>query len=176
MLLGNIFQQLYNIVDSIIVGKYLGKEALASVGASFPVIFTIIALVIGIGGGASVVISQYFGANDKESVKKAVDTLNIFLLVTGLVISVTGIMFSRWIFTLLQLPDELMESATTYLNIYLMGMLVFFGFNSITSIRCTTLLLQPFSTLASTSFLCLDLSGELLVQHGLQLFRRVLHL
>jgi putative MATE family efflux protein len=134
MLLGNIFQQLYNIVDSIIVGKYLGKEALASVGASFPVIFTIIALVIGIGGGASVVISQYFGANDKESVKKAVDTLNIFLLVTGLVISVTGIMFSRWIFTLLQLPDELMESATTYLNIYLMGMLVFFGFNSITSI------------------------------------------
>lgn len=134
MLLGNVFQQLYNIVDSIIVGKYLGKEALASVGASFPVIFTIIALIIGIGGGASVVISQYFGAKDKESVKKAVDTLNIFLLITGLVISVTGILFSKWIFALLQLPDELMDSATTYLNIYLMGMLVFFGFNSITSI------------------------------------------
>lgn len=101
MLLGNVFQQLYNIVDSIIVGKYLGKEALASVGASFPVIFTIIALIIGIGGGASVVISQYFGAKDKESVKKAVDTLNIFLLITGLVISVTGIWWSipiAWFF------------------------------------------------------------------------------
>ena len=56
------------------------------------------------------------------------------MLITGLVISVTGILFSRWIFTLLQLPIEPMESATTYLNIYLMGMLVFFGFNSITSI------------------------------------------
>jgi len=70
MLLGNIFQQLYNIVDSIIVGKYLGKEALASVGASFPVIFTIIALVIGIGGGASVVISQYFGQTTRKALRR----------------------------------------------------------------------------------------------------------
>jgi putative MATE family efflux protein len=134
MLLGSIFQQLYNIVDSIIVGKYFGKEALASVGASFPIIFTIIALIIGIGGGASVVISQYFGAKDHEKVTRAVDTLNIFLLVAGLVISVVGILISKWLFILLQLPSELMESALTYLNIYLMGMIVFFGFNSITSI------------------------------------------
>jgi putative MATE family efflux protein len=134
MLLGSIFQQLYSIVDTIIVGKYIGKEALASVGASFPIIFTIIALVIGIGSGASVVISQYFGAKDEENVRKAVDTLNIFLLITGLVISLTGVLVSRWIFTLLQLPEELMESAITYLNIYLSGMIVFFGFNSVTSI------------------------------------------
>lgn len=134
MLLGSIFQQLYSIVDTIIVGKYLGKEALASVGASFPIIFTIIALIIGIGSGASVVISQYFGAKDHENVKKAVDTLNIFLLVTGIAISIIGILLSRWIFNLLQLPDELLESAMTYLNIYLMGMVVFFGFNSIMSI------------------------------------------
>jgi putative MATE family efflux protein len=134
MLLGSLFQQLYNIVDSIIVGKYLGKEALASVGASFPIIFTIIALIIGIGSGASVVISQYFGAKEKEKVKRAVDTLNIFLLITGLIISITGVLISKWLFILLQLPEELMESAVTYLNIYLMGMVVFFGFNSITSI------------------------------------------
>jgi len=134
MLLGSIFQQLYSIVDTIIVGKYLGKEALASVGASFPIIFTIIALVIGIGSGASVVISQYYGAKDEDNVRKAVDTLNIFLLITGVAISVVGILISRWIFALLQLPNELLESAMTYLNIYLMGMVVFFGFNSITSI------------------------------------------
>ena len=134
MLLGSLFQQLYSIVDTIIVGKYLGKEALASVGASFPIIFTIIALVIGIGSGASVVISQYYGAKDEDNVRKAVDTLNIFLLITGVAISVVGILISRWIFALLQLPNELLESAMTYLNIYLMGMLVFFGFNSITSI------------------------------------------
>jgi len=81
-----------------------------------------------------VVISQYFGAKDEENVRKAVDTLNIFLLVMGLVISVAGVLVSRWIFALLQLPEELLESAMTYLNIYLMGMVVFFGFNSITSI------------------------------------------
>ena len=134
MLLGSLFQQLYSIVDTIIVGKYLGKEALASVGASFPIIFTIIALVIGLGSGASVVISQYYGAKDEDNVRKAVDTLNIFLLITGVAISVVGILISRWIFALLQLPSELLESAMTYLNIYLMGMVVFFGFNSITSI------------------------------------------
>ncbi|HDP54233.1 MAG TPA: MATE family efflux transporter [Bacteroidetes bacterium] len=134
MLLGSLFQQLYSIVDTIIVGKYLGKEALASVGASFPIIFTIIALVIGIGSGASVVISQYYGAKDEDNVRKAVDTLNIFLLITGVAISAVGILISRWIFALLQLPSELLESAMAYLNIYLMGMVVFFGFNSITSI------------------------------------------
>lgn len=62
MLAGNVFQNLYNIIDSVIVGNYLGKEALAAVGASFPVIFTLIALVIGVGSGASIVISQFFGA------------------------------------------------------------------------------------------------------------------
>ena len=134
MLLGSLFQQLYNIVDSISVGKYLGKEALASVGASFPIIFTIVALVIGIGSGASVVISQYYGAKDTEKVKRAVDTLNIFLVVTGVLVSIVGLLLSRWIFTILKLPAELMDSAVTYLNIYLMGMIVFFGFNSITSI------------------------------------------
>ncbi len=134
MLLGNVFQQLYNIVDSIIVGKYLGKEALASVGASFPILFTIIALIIGIGSGASVVISQYFGAKDYSSVRRASDTLNIFLLGAGVVISIIGILSSRWIFELLQLPEELMPSAIVYLNIYLSGTIVFFGFNATTSI------------------------------------------
>ncbi|HOP05147.1 MAG TPA: MATE family efflux transporter [Tenuifilaceae bacterium] len=134
MLIGNVFQQLYNVVDSIIVGKYLGKEALASVGASFPIIFTIIALIIGIGSGASVVISQYYGAKDLDKVRRAVDTINIFLLFAGIVISVIGILSSRWIFGLLQLPPELMDSALTYLNTYLLGMVVFFGFNATSSI------------------------------------------
>lgn len=134
MLLGNVFQQLYSIVDAIIVGKFLGKDALASVGASFPIIFTIIALVIGIGGGASVVISQYFGARDYDKVRRAIDTVNIFLLFTGIGISIIGILSSRWLFTLLQLPEELMAPAITYLNIYLVGMVVFFGFNGTTSI------------------------------------------
>ncbi len=134
MLLGNVFHQLYNIVDSVIVGKFLGKEALAAVGASFPIIYAVIALVIGIGSGASVVISQYFGAKDYDKVKRAADTINIFLLFAGVFISIVGILSSEWLFTLLQLPEELMPQAKTYLNIYLAGMVTFFGFNGTASI------------------------------------------
>lgn len=119
MLLGNVFQQLYNIVDSIIVGKVLGKEALASVGASFPIIFTLIALLIGIGSGFSIVISQFYGARDIDRVKRSIDTMYIFLFVAGFLISMLGIYFSKDLFRLLQLPEELLPQATVYLNIYM---------------------------------------------------------
>ena len=76
MLLGQLFQQFYSIVDSAIVGKFLGKEALAAVGASFPIIFTMIALMIGIASGGMVVISQYFGAKDIEKVKKVYNEIS----------------------------------------------------------------------------------------------------
>ncbi|SDC43218.1 MATE family efflux transporter [Williamwhitmania taraxaci] len=134
MLIGNIFQQAYNIVDAIIVGKFLGKEALAAVGASFPIIYAVIALVIGIGSGASIVISQYFGAKDYASVKKASDTINIFLMVTGIIVGLVGFFFSRNLLQLIQLPPELIPQAQTYLSIYLGGMVVFFGFNGAASI------------------------------------------
>ena len=75
MLLGNIFQQLYNVVDSFVVGNYIGEAALAAVGASFPVIYVLIALIVGISMGGTIIISQYFGAKDYVNVKKTVDTL-----------------------------------------------------------------------------------------------------
>lgn len=134
MLLGNVFQQLYNVVDSIIVGKVLGKEALASVGASFPIIFTLIALLIGIGSGFSIVISQYYGAKNINNVKRAIDTMYIFLLVAGLVSSIFGIYFSEELFVLLQLPNELIPQATSYLNVYMAGMILFFGFSGTSSV------------------------------------------
>ncbi|MBN2598831.1 MAG: MATE family efflux transporter [Marinifilaceae bacterium] len=134
MLLGNVFQQLYNIVDSIIVGKVLGKEALASVGASFPIIFTLIALLIGIGSGFSIVISQFYGAKDINKVKRAIDTMYIFLFGTGIFISILGIYFSEHLFLLLQLPIELIPQATSYLNVYMAGMIMFFGFSGTSSI------------------------------------------
>ncbi|MRT93179.1 MATE family efflux transporter [Ancylomarina sp. 16SWW S1-10-2] len=134
MLLGNVFQQLYNIVDSIIVGKVLGKEALASVGASFPIIFTLIALLIGIGSGFSIVISQFYGAKDIDRVKRSIDTMYIFLFISALIMSILGIYFSKDLFRLLQLPEELMPQAITYLNIYMSGMILFFGFNGTSSI------------------------------------------
>ncbi|WP_372751273.1 MATE family efflux transporter [Labilibaculum sp.] len=134
MLLGNVFQQLYNIVDSIIVGKVLGKEALASVGASFPIIFTLIALLIGIGSGFSIVIAQFYGAKDLLKVKRAVDTMYLFLFGAGIGVSILGILFSKDLFLLLQLPEELIPHATSYLNVYLSGMIMFFGFSGTSSI------------------------------------------
>lgn len=134
MVAGNLFQNLYNIIDSIIVGQYLGKEALAAVGASFPIIFSLIALVIGVGSGASIVISQYFGAKKNAEVIRTIDTIFIFFLGASIVVAIVGILLARPIFTLLQLPEEIMPQATTYLNIYLSGMFAFFGFNGISSI------------------------------------------
>lgn len=73
MLIGNVFQQLYNVTDSIIVGRFLGKEALAAVGASFPLIFMLISFVIGIASGSTIIIAQYFGAKDLAKVRRSVE-------------------------------------------------------------------------------------------------------
>lgn len=133
MLVGNVFQQMYNIVDSIIVGRFLGKEALAAVGASFPVIYTIVAFIIGIGGGFSIVISQYFGARKYEDVTKTIDTMVITLGIFSIFLTFIGIFFSEDIFKFLQLPDELLPQATLYLNTYLAGTILFCGFNTVSS-------------------------------------------
>lgn len=134
MLLGNIFQQLYNVVDSIIVGNYIGKEALAAVGASFPIIFTLISFIIGIAIGATVIISQYFGAKDYDKVKRAIDTLYIFIFFASLFVSLLGIYFSTEIFRLLGLPDDIVPLADSYLVVYLSGLVLFFGFNATSAI------------------------------------------
>ena len=134
LVLGNIFQNLYNVVDSIIVGRFLGKEALGAVGASFPIIFALISMVIGVGSGASTVVSQYFGAKKIDEVKRTIDTLFIFFLGSSILITILGIAFSEHIFILLGLPDDILPQAVSYLRIYLLGMFFFFGFAGISSI------------------------------------------
>jgi len=134
MLLGNIFQQMYNVVDSIIVGNVLGKEALAAVGASFPIIFALISLLIGIAIGSTVIISQYFGAKDIKNVKRAIDTLYIFIFFASIAISIIGISASSGIFRLIKLPENIIPQATLYLNIYLTGVIFHFGFNGTSAI------------------------------------------
>ncbi len=134
MLLGNMFQQLYNVVDSIIVGKFIGKEALAAVGASFPLIFTLISFIIGIAIGSTVIISQYFGAKDFDKVRRAIDTLYIFIFFASVIVSLLGITFSNDIFRLIGLPSDVLPLADRYLDIYLSGLVLFFGFNATSAI------------------------------------------
>ncbi len=133
MLLGNVFHQLYNIVDSVIVGNYIGKEALAAVGASFPVIFVFFSLVLGITSGSTVLISQYFGAGENDKVKRTIDTLFIFLFFASIAVSILGIIFSREIFLLLRLPQEVIPMAEEYLKIFFGGVIAFFGFMGISA-------------------------------------------
>lgn len=134
MLLGNVFQQLYNVVDSIIVGKVLGKEALAAVGANFPLIFALISFVVGIAIGSTVIIAQYFGAKQMNNVKKAIDTLYIFMFFAAIAVSAIGIYASDYIFHLISLPEEIVIQAVDYFNIYALGFIFFFGFQGTSAI------------------------------------------
>lgn len=134
MLLGNVFQQVYNIVDSWVVGNYLGKEALSAVGASFPLIFLLISLVIGIAMGSTIIISQYFGAKDYEKVKTSIDTLNIILFFASILVTAVGLLFADEIFSIIKLPEEVMPQAVTYFNIFISGSIFMFGFNGTSAI------------------------------------------
>ena len=134
MLIGNVFQQMYNIIDSIVVGRYVGKEALAAVGASFPLIFMLVSFVIGISMGSTIMIAQYFGAKDMRNVKRTMDTMYVFLFFASIALTVLGILLSTPIFRLINLPDDVMPQAVTYFNIYLTGMVFFFGFNGISAV------------------------------------------
>ena len=134
MLLGNVFQQLYNVIDSIIVGKVLGKEALAAVGASFPLIFTLISLVVGIAMGATIIVAQYYGARKMDLVKKTVDTLNIFMFFAAIFLMFVGIYSGEFIFRLISLPEEVIPLAVNYFTVYSFGYIFFFGFQGMSAI------------------------------------------
>jgi len=134
MLLGNIFQQLFSVVDSIVVGKFVGKEALAAVGASFPVIFIMVSMIIGLVMGTTVIISQYFGAKDYVRVKRAIDTMYIYCAVAGVIATVIGVLIAEPLLRMLGLPEEIMPLAVQYLRIYLSGMVIFFGYNGTSAV------------------------------------------
>lgn len=134
MLIGNVFQQFYNIADSVIVGRFLGKEALAAVGSSFPILFMLISFVMGITMGSTIIIAQYFGAKDIRNVKRSIDTLYISLFFMSIAVSILGITFSGTIFELMNLPAKVLPQARSYLNIYLSGSIFFFGYNAISAI------------------------------------------
>jgi putative MATE family efflux protein len=128
MLAGNIFQQLYNVVDSIVIGQYIGKEALAAVGASFPFIFALVSFIIGIAIGSTVIIAQYFGAKEVDKVKQAIETLYIFMFFASITLTTLGIYFSNGIFGLISLPADVLPLAVKYFKIYALGFIFFFGY------------------------------------------------
>lgn len=129
MLIGNVLQQLYNMVDSIVVGNYVGKIALAAVGTGFPIIFLMASLFIGIGIGATILISQYIGAGDMEGVKKTSQTIYTAMILGSIPISIIGIFFCEPILLLINTPADVMPMAKQYMVIIFAGMIGSFGYN-----------------------------------------------
>lgn len=134
MLIGNVFQQMYNIVDTIIIGQYIGTEALAAAGASFPVIFVLVSLVIGITTGTTIIISQYYGAKNYEGIRRAIDTAFIFLFIGSIFLTILGLVFIEDIWRLIGLPVHLIPDATLYFSVYAAGLVLMFGYNAVSAV------------------------------------------
>jgi len=123
LILGNLFQQLYNTVDSIIVGNYIGSEALAAVGSSGSLINLLIGFCIGASAGAGVVIAQFYGAQDREGVRKAVHTTIAIAIAAGAVLTVVGIVATPILLKAMGTPQEVFDQASIYLKVYFGGIL-----------------------------------------------------
>ena len=122
ILLGTFFQQLYNTVDTVIVGNFLGKEALAAVGGgTSTVINLLIGFFTGLASGATVVISQYFGAKDDENVHKSIHTAIALSLWGGVIISIAGSLTAEPLLRLIDTPEDIMPLALSYIHIYFAG-------------------------------------------------------
>lgn len=121
IMIGSFFQQLYNTVDAVIVGQYVGKEALAGVGSTGTIINLLVGFFIGLASGASVIISQFFGARDERDLSKAVHTSVAMALAGGAILTAAGLLISRPALRWLAVPADVMDEALTYINIYFIG-------------------------------------------------------
>ncbi|NMB45674.1 MAG: MATE family efflux transporter [Firmicutes bacterium] len=129
MLLGNMLQALYNTVDSIWVGRFLGPHALAAVSVGFPIIFALIAMVNGITMATTILVSQYFGAQQHERLVKTVTNSLILLTVLGLAISIIGFTFRRPLLELINTPTEIIDMASDYMAVFMAGLVGMFLYN-----------------------------------------------
>ena len=122
MMLSMVFQQLYNIVDSIIVGRYVSTDALAAVGASYSITMIFMAIATGTSIGITVVVSRFFGSRNYDKLKTAVWTAFISVFVLAIVLSIIGAGASRLFMKLLDTPKDYIEDSIDYLQIYFYGL------------------------------------------------------
>ena len=122
ILFGTFFQQLYNTADAMIVGHFLGKQALAAVGGTTGTLINLlVGFFVGLSSGATVVISQHYGANKEDKVQWAVHTSIAFSILGGIVLTVVGIGCSRWMLDLMNTPDDVVNHALIYMRVYFLG-------------------------------------------------------
>ena len=130
IVLGTFFQQLYNTADTIVVGQYVGKDALASVGGSASqIINLIVGFFVGLSSGATVIIAQHYGAKNKSGLTKTLHTAFAIAIVGSIIISILGFIFVPNILRLMKTPENLMDMSTVYLRIYFAGIIFVFIYN-----------------------------------------------
>ena len=134
MILGNIAQQLYNTADTVIVGMYVGDNALSAVGSAAPILNLLLALFVGIATGAGIVISQAFGARDREGLSKNIGNCITLTFIASAFIMVFGPMITRPMLNLLDTPASIIDWCENYLNIYFWGILGFFMYNMLAGV------------------------------------------
>ena len=134
MLLGNLAQQLYNTADSVIVGKFVGDNALAAVGSASPILNLLLALFVGIATGAGIVVSQSFGARDRDGLSKAIGNCIVLSFIATVVIMVVGPLITMPLLTLLGTPESIIGWCAQYLNIYFFGIIGFFFYNMLSGV------------------------------------------
>ena len=127
---GNLFQQLYNVVDSLIVGNFLGSDALAAVSSSGSLIFLLVGLFNGVFTGASVVISRYYGARDEKSMRLAVHTTVAFGVASGVIITVVGVLLSPQMLRWMGTPESVLPNSIRYFRTYFFGVLFVVLYNT----------------------------------------------
>ena len=126
MLLSMMFQQAYNIADSVIAGKFVGEDALAAVGASYPIVMIFMAIAMGCNIGCSVIISQCFGAKDYSRMKTAVNTSLISVGILSILLTVFGLLSCRWMLEMLNTPDsKIVVEGNSVLKLVELGVRVF---------------------------------------------------
>ena len=134
LLIGNIFQQMYSTADAIILGQVIGDNALAAVGASIPIFFFIMVLMMGIAMGAGVMVSQYFGAKKREELSYTIGASITLTTILGVIMMVFGPMATRPLLILLETPEVILDDAVLYMNILLIGVLGMAYFNILSGI------------------------------------------
>lgn len=124
IVIGTFFQQIYNTADSIVVGRFVGKEALAAVGGSVnQIVNLVVEVFVGLTSGASVIVAQFYGAKDKKNLNKTLHTSYAFGIVIGFVVAVVGLLVTNTVLELMKTPQELMADSRLYLHIYFCGMI-----------------------------------------------------
>ena len=131
---GNLFQQLYNTADSLIVGNFLGSAALAAVSSSGNIINLLVGFFNGISVGAGVVVSRYYGGGNSKMVQKAIHTTIAFALAAGVILTIGGYFLAPRLLVLIGTPSDVLPNSITYFQIYFLGSLAFVLYNALSGI------------------------------------------